>query len=155
MPLLLSPPLCLLLLLLLACTSVSAFILRSSSLPLNRLHMNAAAEEDSSSPLSSTIFCVNVNLHVKPERRADFIEVIRINQEGSRTKEKLCKQYLWGESSSTANIFHFQEQFFGEEGFLAHQKSEHFAVWERFVASDPFTRPPEVFLFEEANASLK
>ena len=96
---------------------------------------------------------MSVNLYVKPERREEFLRVIRINAEGTRNDELLNRLYTWGESATQLNVFHFQEQFVGKKGFEAHVKSPHFAVWSKFadVEGDdsPFWKPPEVIFFEE------
>ena len=96
-------------------------------------------------------YCLNVNLYIKPERRAEFLEVIKQNALGSRTTEPKCKLYVWGESTLTPNLFHFQEIYDDKEGFQQHQSSSHFAKWATFANSDPFTKPPEVMFFEEIN----
>ena len=36
----------------------------------------------------------------------------------------------------------------GKEGFDAHTQAPHFAVWEAFAATEPFTAEPEVCFFE-------
>ena len=36
--------------------------------------------------LAAKKYCVNVNLYVKPERREEFLHVIRINAQGTRTQ---------------------------------------------------------------------
>jgi quinol monooxygenase YgiN len=98
-------------------------------------------------------YCLNVNLYIKQERRKEFIEIIKQNAQGSRTTEPKCKLYVWGESTSTPNLFHFQEIYDDKEGFQQHQSSAHFAKWAAFASSDPspFTKPPEVMFFEEIN----
>ena len=94
------------------------------------------------------VFCVNVNLYVKPERRDEFISVIKQNQKGTLTNEPLAILYVWGASEKDPNTFHFQEQYHGRDGFVAHTTSKHFAVWEEFTKTNPFTKPPEVMLFQ-------
>ena len=98
-------------------------------------------------------YCLNVNLYIKPERREDFIKTIRINTAGTRTNEPLNCMYLWGESTTEKNTFHFQEQFYGKEGFLAHENAPHFAVWKQFADAkgddSPFSKPPVIHFFEE------
>ena len=96
------------------------------------------------------IFCVNVNLYVKPERRDEFIQVIKANQKGTLTTEPLAILYVWGPSTSDPCTFHFQEQYYGKDGFEYHTKSKHFKVWEDFTRTEPFSKPPEVMLFELA-----
>lgn len=34
------------------------------------------------------------------------------------------------------NTFHFQEQFMGEEGFVAHTQAKHFDVWKQFADAE-------------------
>mmetsp|Transcript_18237 Transcript_18237/g.27352 ORF Transcript_18237/g.27352 Transcript_18237/m.27352 type:complete len:106 (+) Transcript_18237:96-413(+) len=103
----------------------------------------------SSAETKYKVFCVNVNLYVKPGKREEFLAVIRNNQKGT-AKEPLALDYTWGESTTEANTFYFQEKYKGKEGFEAHQKAPHFAKWEEFVKTHPFTKDPEVMLFEAA-----
>ena len=65
------------------------------------------------------------------------------------SEEALAIEYVWGESSSEPNTFHFYEKYEGRVGFEAHQKTEHFQAWEVFASSDPFTSPPVVEFYEE------
>jgi quinol monooxygenase YgiN len=110
--------------------------------PSSRIQLRMAAPEK--------IFCVNVNLYVKPERREEFLKIIRNNQAGTIGTEPKARFYYWGESTSTKNLFHFQEQYVGRDGFEAHQKTAHFSAWEKFASdpNSPFSKPPEVMLFE-------
>jgi quinol monooxygenase YgiN len=99
--------------------------------------------------IGDPVFCVNVNLYIKPNRRDEFLKVIKANQLGTLSSEPLAILYTWGQSAVDENIFYFQEQYHGKEGFEAHTKSRHFEVWEAFTRTDPFSKPPEVMLFEE------
>lgn len=38
-------------------------------------------------------------------------------------------------------------RYLGEAGFKAHTQAPHFAAWEEFAATDPFTEPPVVKFF--------
>lgn len=95
-------------------------------------------------------YCLNVTLYVKPERREEFLAVIKQNQEGTLKNEPLVLVYDWGEDLKEPNTFHFQEQYQGEEGFIAHTQSSHFAHWKRFAeeGESPFTKPPVLSFFE-------
>mmetsp|Transcript_9113 Transcript_9113/g.15100 ORF Transcript_9113/g.15100 Transcript_9113/m.15100 type:complete len:256 (-) Transcript_9113:151-918(-) len=95
-------------------------------------------------------YCLNVVLNIKPERREEFLDVIKTNQQGTLSSEKLCIQYTWGEDVSSPNTFYFHEAYETREGFEAHTSSSHFAVWQKFADSDPtpFTTPPEVVFFK-------
>mmetsp|Transcript_73752 Transcript_73752/g.216440 ORF Transcript_73752/g.216440 Transcript_73752/m.216440 type:complete len:160 (-) Transcript_73752:44-523(-) len=112
----------------------------------SRLRVQRAATSENTA--DSTIYCLNVNLYVKPERREEFLACICANQHGTLTSEPLALQYDWGESESEPNTFHFHEQYLGKAGFEAHTQAPHFAAWEEFAATDPFTREPEVQFFE-------
>lgn len=93
------------------------------------------------------LYCLNVELKVQPERRDEFLECIRNNQDNTLASEPLAVTYLFGEDETTPNTFHFFEQYRGVEGFNAHTQTEHFAVWETFASSEPFTAPPRVAFY--------
>lgn len=88
-------------------------------------------------------YCLNVRLDIKEDRLEDFKKAIAINEAGTRKEYKNIR-YSFGESTTDKNSFHFQEQFCGQAGFNLHAASAHFAVWESFVQTDPFTAPPKV-----------
>ena len=88
-----------------------------------------------------------VTLRVKPSRREEFLRCIRANREGTLRTEPLALLYQWGESATELNTFYFQEAYKGKAGFEAHTRTAHFAAWEEFAATDPFTAAPEVCFF--------
>ena len=51
---------------------------------------------------------------------------------------------VWGEDTETPNLFHFHEEYRGIEGFNEHAATPHFAVWDEFALTDPFTMNMEV-----------
>mmetsp|Transcript_10534 Transcript_10534/g.21342 ORF Transcript_10534/g.21342 Transcript_10534/m.21342 type:complete len:265 (-) Transcript_10534:79-873(-) len=103
----------------------------------------------------SALFCLNVCLRIKPERREEFLECIRANQEGTLTTEPLAVTYVYGEDELTPNTWRFFEQYVGKEGFEAHTKTAHFAAWEAFASTEPFSAPPEVrFFVEDSSKSV-
>ena len=65
-------------------------------------------------------YCLNVNLYIKPERRDEFLQVIKQNAQGARTNEPKCRLYVYGESVTATNTFHFQEIYDDKDGFLQH-----------------------------------
>ena len=97
--------------------------------------------------LAAEHYCLGVCLRVKPERRDEFLESIKANQRGTLTTEPLVVTYLVGEDETAPNTFHLFEAYKGRAGFEAHTKSPHFAVWENFVATEPFSAPPQVLLY--------
>ena len=102
------------------------------------------------------LFCLNVCLRVKTERREEFLACIRANQKGTLTTEPLAVTYAYGEDESTPDMWRFFEQYEGKAGFEAHTKTEHFAAWEAFASSEPspFSAPPEVRFFVEDSLFL-
>lgn len=101
------------------------------------------------SALKAPLYCLNVQLCVKPERRDEFLATIKANQAGTLSKEPLAVTYLFGEDEGQPNTFHFFEQYEGRTGFEAHTQTPHFAEWEEFASTDPFTSPPVVSFYEE------
>ena len=85
------------------------------------------------SALKAPLYCLNVQLCIKPERRDEFLATIKANQAGTLSKEPLAVTYLFGEDETTPNTFHFHEKYKGRAGFEAHTKAPHFAVWETFA----------------------
>ena len=63
-------------------------------------------------------YCLNVNLYIKQERRDEFLKVIKQNAQGSRTNEPKCRLYIYGESTTSPNTFHFQEIYDDKDGWL-------------------------------------
>jgi quinol monooxygenase YgiN len=92
-------------------------------------------------------FALNVSLYVKAERREEFIECILANQRATLSEEPLACSYVWGEDATEPLTFHFSESYVTREGFEAHTTTAHFAAWEAFAATDPFTKDPEVRFF--------
>lgn len=110
-------------------------------------------------PIHKGAFGVHVNLYPKAEMEEAFSTVIANNKEGTDTQEPLALQYTYGASVGVEGIaktqpqtYHFHEQYagadHGKEGFDAHAATSHFASWETFVGTDPFSKAPEVFFFK-------
>lgn len=101
---------------------------------------------------SDKVLCLNAELCVKESLRAEFLSLIQNNQRASLSTEPLCRQFVYGESITTPNLFYFHEQYSGEEqgqeGFRAHQATPHFQVWKEFVEQNPFTKAPVADFFQ-------
>lgn len=97
-------------------------------------------------------YCVAVELYIKPDVIEEFTPVIEGNSRGSNNDEPLCLQYVYGESTSEPNLFIFHEEYTGgndgEAGFDEHASAPHFKVWEKFAATEPFTKDPVVHFFK-------
>ena len=63
------------------------------------------------------LFCLNVCLQVKPERREEFLACIRANQKGTLATEPLAVTYAYGEDETTPDTWRFFEQYVGKAGF--------------------------------------
>ena len=100
-------------------------------------------------PADTPLYCLNVCLRIKPERRAEFLRCISANQLGTLTTEPLAVTYVYGEDETDSDTWRFFEQYAGKDGFDAHRRTPHFAKWEEFASTDPFAAPPEVRFFEE------
>lgn len=132
-------------------TAAQNSAVESTADKLARLRAEVAALEAKvpAAASAATKYCLNVKLSVKPSRRDEFIKVIDNNAKGTRSAEPLAVEYVWGESTTEPNIFFFYEKYKGREGFEAHTRTPHFAAWEAFVATEPFTAPPVVQFYEE------
>jgi quinol monooxygenase YgiN len=132
---------------------VQSYTLRPMDHNNNNNHATTTTVDPSSLPLSvHSTFCLNVELCIHDNVRAEFLTVIEKNQIGSRTTEPLCRQYDYGESMTTPNTFYFHEQYVGahhgKEGFDAHAVTEHFQKWEEFAAKpNSFTKDPVVHFY--------
>ena len=70
-------------------------------------------------------------------------------QAGTLGTEPLALEYVFGEDADEPNTWHFYEKYVGRAGFEAHQATPHFAAWEAFAATGPFTSPPVVKFYQE------
>lgn len=87
---------------------------------------------------------LNVQLSVKPERVAEFLQVIEANTVGT-LREPRNLRYAWGDSATAPGVYHFQESFVGKQGFDEHCATPTFTAWEAFAGgTDPFTAEPSV-----------
>jgi len=88
--------------------------------------------------LTTKPYAVNAKLSIKPERREEFLTLIKGNQRKTLSEEPASLQYVVGEDVETKNTFYIHEQFIGSEGFDAHRDTNHAAEWAEFKQSNPF-----------------
>ena len=103
-------------------------------------------------------YAVNLKFTVKPERRNDFIDLIRDNQRKTLDLEPAALQYVVGEDIESPNTFYLHEEFIGSEGFDAHRAMDHAADWATFKNSNPFVEggePTLDFYFDYESGSTK
>ena len=91
-----------------------------------------------------SLYALHVDLYVKPDRREEFLEAIRGDQEGALTSEDRCVAYLFGEDADEPNTFHMFEQYVDRAGFEQHAKSPHYGKWSEFKATEPFSASAKV-----------
>ena len=140
--------------LLLAVSVVQAVFQKPAHHLIHRPALSRVGHLRASAPASDGLYCLNVKVCVKPERREEFLKCIEANQRGTLSTEPRAVTYLYGEDEATSNTFHFFEQYRGREGFEEHTRAPHFAVWEKFVATDPFTEPPLVTFFTQRGTGI-
>jgi quinol monooxygenase YgiN len=116
--------------------------------------LNNTTEKKLDPDMSGEIFRLNVTICVKSERRDDFIKCILNNQRCTLSNEPLAISYVFGEDTMTPNTFHFVEAYKGERGFEEHKASPHFAEWEKFASTNPFTAAPKIHFFKEFHVDL-
>ena len=97
---------------------------------------------------STTPFCLNVKVVVKPSRREEFLTTIRSDQKGTLEDEAGSLQFLLIQDSTNENQFYFHEEYVNYEAFVAHMAAPHFAPWRAFSLTDPFDAIIEVNLYE-------
>lgn len=89
-------------------------------------------------PLHSKLpFGINLRCKVNPERRDEFLKLVKINQERTLKDEPDALQYLVGQDTTDENCFYIHEQFTSAEAFDYHLTTKHNANWKTFKASEP------------------
>ena len=79
------------------------------------------------------MFFVCVRLEVAPERLDRFTDLVRFNAANSR-KEPGCVRFDVLRSVENPLLFCLHEIYGDEGGFLAHQKTAHYARWRDEIA---------------------
>ncbi|GMI16087.1 hypothetical protein TrVE_jg1116 [Triparma verrucosa] len=92
-------------------------------------------------------FCVNVRLQVLPERRDEFLDVIRADQAGTLRDEEGSLQFLVMNDVADPDTFYFHEEYNDLAAFEAHGETAHYQPWKGFTQSSPFKAPIEVNTF--------
>jgi autoinducer 2-degrading protein len=75
------------------------------------------------------MYIVFVKIHVIPEKRQEFIEATKANHLGTR-QEPGNMRFDVIQDTTDINKFSLYEVYHDEAGFLAHQKTEHYATWK-------------------------
>ncbi len=90
------------------------------------------------------MFVLLVNVEVKPELRAEFLDAIRANAAHSVADDPGCIRFDVSEVDGSPNRFVFYEVYISEDAWQAHRKAPHFldykAVAERALVSRTLTQ---------------
>ena len=79
------------------------------------------------------MYFVCVRLEVAPDRLERFAELVKFNAANSR-KEPGCLRFDVLRSVDQPLLFRLHEIYRDETGFLAHQKTAHYARWREEIA---------------------
>jgi autoinducer 2-degrading protein len=79
------------------------------------------------------MYVVVIQVSVKPEDVAAFIEATQANQLGTRTEPGNVRFDVLRRNDDP-NRFVFYEAYQNEEGLFAHQKTAHYLHWKEIVA---------------------
>lgn len=84
-------------------------------------------------------YAVNVRMDIQPERREEFVKIIKEDQKLTLSDEEGSLQFVIGEDIETPNRFYLHEQYVSEEAFQVHTKAPYFKTWTDFCASMPWS----------------
>lgn len=80
------------------------------------------------------MICMLIEVHVKPERRAEFLEVIKHDAMHSEHDEPGCLRFDVLQDADDDHKFYFYEVYKDEAARAAHREMPHFAEWSKFMA---------------------
>ena len=78
------------------------------------------------------MYILMVDVHVKPEHREEFVEVISANAHGASTTERGCLRFDVVQHGDDPNHFFFYEVYRSEADLEAHRQTAHF---QRYIGS--------------------
>jgi len=80
------------------------------------------------------VFVLIVDLHVKPEMRAPFLDAVRENSIASVRDEPGCLRFDVISDNADPDHFFFYEVYVDEAAFEAHRNTPHFPRWRAAAA---------------------
>ena len=107
----------------------------------------SAANPTQPTATQSALFCCNVRLCVKPERREEFLQALKAVQASSLNSEPRAVAYVHGEDISEPNTFHVHQQFRSAADFEAQHETEHGSTFHAFLCSGALASRPDAGLF--------
>lgn len=97
-----------------------------------------------------------VTVNIKPEKRAEFLEVIKHDSEHSVADEPGCVRFDVFEDTEKANQFYFHEVYKDQAALDYHRTTPHFKMWadknpelvagpvQRQIVKDVFSQDPNL-----------
>ena len=82
-----------------------------------------------------------VEVSVKPERLADFLDLIKYDAEHSENDEPGCLRFDVLQDTEDQHKFYYYEVYKDEAALEAHRNAPHYAVWR--AAADTLDGPAE------------
>ncbi|MSQ10756.1 MAG: antibiotic biosynthesis monooxygenase [Dehalococcoidia bacterium] len=70
-----------------------------------------------------------VSVKIKPEKRAEFLEIIKHDAEHSVADEPGCFRFEVLEDSEEPNHFYFNEVYKDQDALAHHRTTPHFKLW--------------------------
>mmetsp|Transcript_25417 Transcript_25417/g.31316 ORF Transcript_25417/g.31316 Transcript_25417/m.31316 type:complete len:257 (+) Transcript_25417:40-810(+) len=114
----------------------------------------SVSNNKSKSNIKSPIYALNVKFTLKPEKRNNFLSIIRKDQEQTLTTEPGVIQFVIGEDIETPNTFYLHEEYKSKEDFEYHCQTNHFMEWSKFCEEEePFTSDPEIDFYSLCNSN--
>jgi len=86
------------------------------------------------------MFALVVSLHVKPDKRDQFLQAAEDDSTCSVRDEPGCLRFDVLEDTADENHFFFYEVYRDEDAFKAHGQAPHFARW-RAAAEEVLAQP--------------
>lgn len=107
------------------------------------------------STMSGPVVALNAKFVLKPNRRAEFLDVIQKDATQTIKTEPGALQFTVGQDTEDSNVFHLHEQYMAEEDYDYHQSTMHFAEFKAFSESHPFAEDPVVNVYQCKHAPIK
>ena len=90
------------------------------------------------------MFAIWVSVHVKPDRKDEFLAAIEEDSRGSREDEPGCLRFDVLQAVDDPNHYYFYEVYRDEAALTAHRAAPHYQVWAAAVQAGVLVQPAEV-----------
>jgi len=91
----------------------------------------------------SRAYALNAKFSILPERRDEFLQIIKEDQKQTLATEPGAIRFVVGEDAKESNTFYLHEEYSSVEAFEAHGKTPHFGPWDEFTKSNPWSEGGE------------